>query len=370
MISEPLTEIKSQDKVVWMTKPSRSKEVVSEIADYTILSLVATIFKKVPKERASEILMGAAETLGSRVYDEFVTKKFITPKEWCENINELVFGPMGTKVKWIKITDNLVEAEIFECPTLYRALTVPGITCPFSYGFGRALWRKSFSEGELKMHGTIALGEKGCYFQFIKESTERTREELKRIMQQVALPKQIVAPTEQLTDFTTRLTDYTIIALTDSIFNNIDKKEASEIIITAAEELGRLVFEKRVGKRMEKYTTMGWAKITSANIWNLQGTGVVFSEISDDKIICHVFKCPTPERAGKAPHIACPFSWGYARGVWKSAFPEGEVLLGGTMAHGAPTCQFLWYVKAGKELSEEREKVKRYLTKEEELKLL
>ncbi|MDI6855828.1 MAG: hypothetical protein QMD21_03465 [Candidatus Thermoplasmatota archaeon] len=370
MISEPLTQIKSADKVVWMTRPARSKEVVSEIIDYTILSLATTVFKKLSKEKASEILMNAAELLGSKVYDEFVTKKITTPQEWCENINELIFEPMGTTLKWVKVTDDSAEVEIFECPTLARALAAPEIVCPFSYGFGRALWRKSFPEGDLKMRGTIALGMKGCNFQFIKKSSESMREDLKRMMQQAVLPERVDVHPKPLTEFTIRVGDYAILALTDSIFGSLDKNEASEVVITAAEELGRLVFEKRVGKKIEKYTPMDWARLTSGYIWNLQGTGIVFSEISDEKIVAHIFKCPTPERAGKSPHIACPFSWGYARGVWKSIFSEGEVLMGGTMAHGAPTCQFFFYVKAGRELSEERERVRRYLTKEEELRLL
>ncbi|MEW6069191.1 MAG: hypothetical protein AB1485_01100 [Candidatus Thermoplasmatota archaeon] len=370
MISEPLTEIKSADKVVWMTKPARSREVVSEIADYTILSLVTTIFKKLPKEKASEILMSAAELLGSRVYDDFVTKKSITLREWCENVNEFIFEPMGTEVKWLKIAEDLAEVEVLECPTSARALVVPEIICPFSYGFGRALLRKAFPKGEVKMLATLALGEKVCSFQFIKFSTKSTREEFKRMMEKAILPTAIELYPKPLTDFTVRIADYTIIALTDSIFSNLDKKEASELVISSAEELGRLVFDKRVGKRIEKYTPMEWAKITSTYIWNSQGTGIVFSEISNEKIVSHVFKCPTPERAGKAPHISCPFSWGYARGIWRSAFPDGEVLMGGTMAHGAPTCQFLWYVKTNKKLSEERERVKRYLTKEEEIRML
>jgi predicted hydrocarbon binding protein len=371
MITEPLTAIQSADKVVWMSKPIKDRKVISEITDYTILSLVDCLLKIADRGIAAEILMVAAELLGQKLYDDFVKKEFPSPKEWVENINRLIFEPMGTKIKWVDITDTQVKAEIFQCPTVYRAALAPEVVCAFSYGFGRILWRRAFPEGEMIMsRETLALGGPTCPSLFVIRAEKSIRQEMIDMIKTAKPSMGKDIEPKELTDFSLLVGDYTIIALTETIFKMLDKKDASEVIITAAENLGKIIFGRKIGKKLEKWTTMDWAKITSAYIWNPQSIGIVFSEISDEKIVCHVFKCPTPERAGKAPHIVCPFSWGYARGIWREAFSEGEVLMGGTMAHGAPTCQFLFFVKAKREHSEEREKIKRYLTKEEELRML
>ncbi|MBU4189698.1 MAG: hypothetical protein KJ886_01700 [Candidatus Thermoplasmatota archaeon] len=165
-------------------------------------------------------------------------------------------------------------------------------------------------------------------------------------------------------------TEGTILPLMETVFDVLDKKASSEITLKAAEKLGMNIFDGYVKEKVTEWTTKTWTETIARFVFNPQGTGIVFSEISKDRIVAHVIKCPTPGRAGKAPHLTCPFSYGYARGLWKKAFLEGEVLMGGTMAHGAPTCGFTFYVKADKEHAEMREKIKRYLTKEEEMELL
>lgn len=158
--------------------------------------------------------------------------------------------------------------------------------------------------------------------------------------------------------------------LMETVFDILDKKTACEITLKAAEKLGMNIFDECIKETAVEWTTKIWTETIARFVFNPQGTGIIFSEISKDRIVAHVIKCPTPGRAGKAPHLTCPFSYGYARGLWKKAFPDGELLMNGTMAHGAPTCGFTFYVKADKEHAEMREKIKRYLTKEEEMKLL
>ncbi|MDI6916946.1 MAG: hypothetical protein QMC80_04025 [Thermoplasmatales archaeon] len=162
----------------------------------------------------------------------------------------------------------------------------------------------------------------------------------------------------------------TILPLMETVFGVVDKKTSSEITLKAAEKLGLNVFDEHIKEKTVEWTTKTWTETIARFVFNPQGTGIVFSEISKDRIVAHVIKCPTPGRASKAPHLTCPFSYGYARGLWKKAFPDGELLMAGTMAHGAPTCEFIFHVKAGKEHAEMREKIKKYLAKEEEMKLL
>ena len=361
--------MKSGDKTVWMTKPKKDPLLCQKITDYTILMLTETILEDVDKKTASEILMNAAEDLGGRIFDEYVKEKITTTKEWVDSVNENVFKQIGTGITFTEILDDKIESSVFKCPTVYRVMVAPDITCPFSYGFGRGLWRKIFPEGEVIIKDTIAAGKEKCGFTFLVNQKENIREKMKEMFESASVKLDI--PVKQTSGTVpAKVSDFTILCITDSVFKHIDKKTASEIVMKSAEKLGSRVFEEYVKERPEKWTTMEWVEKTSKFIWNLQGTGIVFSEISDEKIVSHVFKCPTPERAGEAPHIACPTSWGYARGIWKKAFPDGELLMGGTMAHGAPTCEFKWFVKSSKEHAELREKMKKYLTKEEEIRML
>lgn len=368
-MDDALRKMKSGDKTVWMTKPKKDSLLCQKIADYTILTLIETILESVDKKTGSEILMNAAENLGSKVFDEYIKEKITTTKEWANSVNENVFKQMGIGITFTEILDDTIESSVFRCPTIYRAMAAPDITCPFSYGFGRGLWRKVFPEGEVIIKNTIAAGKEKCDFAFIVNQKENIREKMKEMFEKASVKLDI--PVKQTSDAVpAKVSDFTILCITDSVFKHIDKKIASEIVMKSAEKIGNKIFNESIVERPEKWTTMEWAEKTSEFIWNHQGTGIVFSEISDEKITSHVFKCPTPERAGEAPHIACPTSWGYARGVWKGAFPEGEVLMGGTMAHGAPTCEFTWFVKTDKEHAELREKMKKYLTKEEEMRML
>ena len=161
-----------------------------------------------------------------------------------------------------------------------------------------------------------------------------------------------------------------LLPLVETVFETLDKRASTEITLKSAEKLGMNIFDECIKEKPDRWTTKTWVETMSRYVFNPRGTGVVFSEISDEKIVSHVIKCPTPERAGKAPHLTCPFSYGYTRELWKKAFPDGELLMGGTMAHGAPTCEFTFCVKVDKEQAEMREKIKKYLTKEEEMKLL
>ncbi len=171
-------------------------------------------------------------------------------------------------------------------------------------------------------------------------------------------------------DFIWKYMNYEFISFTTTLFEKLNKDKFSELILLIAENFGRLIYKDSVGEE-KIITPLEWVKVLSEKVFNPQGIGLVFSEISDEKVVIYIFKCPTPERAGKEPYIACPFSYGYARGLWKCAFPNGEVILNGTMAHGAPTCQFTLIVNASAELQkEEYKKAKKYLTREEEFPML
>ncbi len=141
--------------------------------------------------------------------------------------------------------------------------------------------------------------------------------------------------------FMARLNDLVVTTLIDTFVR--EKKANSKVVLESAERFGRNIFRECVGER-KIWTPYDWVTECITKVFNRQGTGVTFTLKEDVTAIIH--KCPTPERARISPEVACAFSWGYVRGLWKSAFPDGEAVIRSTMALGYPTCEFVFKVKA------------------------
>ncbi|MCG2825387.1 MAG: hypothetical protein L6265_02200, partial [Thermoplasmatales archaeon] len=92
-------------------------------------------------------------------------------------------------------------------------------------------------------------------------------------------------------EFSQMIADYTILLLIDTILKEVDKKTASEIIMNAAEELGGKIFDEYVKEKIT--TTKEWADAVNEYVFRQMGTGVTFTEISDEKIELSVIKCST-----------------------------------------------------------------------------
>ncbi|PKK85221.1 MAG: hypothetical protein CVT48_06440 [Thermoplasmata archaeon HGW-Thermoplasmata-1] len=155
--------------------------------------------------------------------------------------------------------------------------------------------------------------------------------------------KVVASVPNQDLQFTARLNDLVVTTIIDAFVRK--RRANSKVVLEAAEQFGRRVFEECMEKR-EKWTPYEWVVGCITKIFNRQGTGVTFTIPSNGEVMAIIHKCPTPERARISPEVACAFSWGYVRGLWRAAFPDGEVVMKGTMAMGYPTCGFVLKEKA------------------------
>ena len=141
----------------------------------------------------------------------------------------------------------------------------------------------------------------------------------------------------------------------EKLTNEPDKIETAMQI---AEAFGRGLFEEFINnKNSEEWTMEKWVKPIVGNIFNPMGTTATFTKITEDEAKSLIFRCQLHEDS-KEPHIASLFTYGFLRGMLLSAFPDGEILMGSSMAQGAPMIEFTYKTNATEEDRLERERIK------------
>ena len=141
----------------------------------------------------------------------------------------------------------------------------------------------------------------------------------------------------------------------EKLTNEPDKIETAMQI---AEAFGRGLFEEFINnKNSEEWTMEKWVKPIVGNIFNPMGTTATFTKITEDEAKSLIFRCQLHENS-KEPHIASLFTYGFLRGLLLSAFPDGEILMGSSMAQGAPMIEFTYKTNATEEDRLERKRIK------------
>ena len=141
----------------------------------------------------------------------------------------------------------------------------------------------------------------------------------------------------------------------------VDSNGNIEIAMQTAEAFGRGLFAEYIKEKPEEWTMKDWLESTAKQIFNPMGTGATFTEITDDKARSLMFRCLLHEESNE-PHMASLFTYGFMRGMLLSAFPDGELLMGSTMAHGAPMTEFTFKANATNEDRLKREQIKNLFT--------
>ena len=134
-----------------------------------------------------------------------------------------------------------------------------------------------------------------------------------------------------------------------------------ETVMQTAEAFGRGLFEDYIKKESGSGSMDSWVRPMVKNVFNPMGTGATFTKITEDEAKSLIFKCPLHEDSGE-PQMASLFTYGFLRGMLVSAFPGGELLMGSSMAHGAPMIEFTFKADATEEERMERERIKKLFT--------
>lgn len=139
----------------------------------------------------------------------------------------------------------------------------------------------------------------------------------------------------------------------------IDSGGKIETVMQTAEAFGRGLFEDFIKRETDNWTMEEWIKPVVENIFNPLGTAATFTSIKKDEAKSLIFGCRLHEDS-KEPHMASLFTYGFLRGMLVSAFPRGELLMGNTMAQGAPMIEFTFKANAKAEDLIERERIKKF----------
>lgn len=130
-----------------------------------------------------------------------------------------------------------------------------------------------------------------------------------------------------------------------------------ETAIQTAEAFGRGIFAEFINNNADYPTMNTWLTPVVEHVLNPLGTGAIFTSITEQEATSRIFRCSLHENA-RDPHMASLFTYGFLRGLLLSAFPQGELLMKSSMAHGSPTLDFTFKTRSNSTERGERERVK------------
>lgn len=134
-----------------------------------------------------------------------------------------------------------------------------------------------------------------------------------------------------------------------------------ETAMQTAEAFGRGLFSDFIKNESTAWTMNTLIEPMTEHILNPMGTGATFTNITEDEATSLIFRCRLHDEADE-PHMASLFTYGFLRGMLRSAFPHGELLMGSSMAEGAPMIELTFKTRATDKDRWERERIKRLMT--------
>ncbi len=142
----------------------------------------------------------------------------------------------------------------------------------------------------------------------------------------------------------------------------IDSNGNIETVLQTGEAFGRGVYSDLIINKPEEWTMQDWIESIVNDIFNPMGNAFAFTEISENNVKTLLTKCPLNETESEK-NIATLFNYGFMRGLLKSAFPKGEVLMKTTMVKESPVIEFEFKNFASYKDKSERERVKHSVMK-------
>ena len=117
------------------------------------------------------------------------------------------------------------------------------------------------------------------------------------------------------------------------VMASIDERKIEEVGTLTGQRLYKIIPEKPV-----RWNPKQFAQVLSKYIRLPRGVKLNFTSITDEDITLK-FSCCQPEIMHSNPSAACGFTYYFWNSILKSAFPQGEVYVAGTMGYGAPVCE-------------------------------
>lgn len=140
-----------------------------------------------------------------------------------------------------------------------------------------------------------------------------------------------------------------------------------EPAIHIAEAFGRSLFEEYIKKEAIEWKTMDqWVKPVVKNVFNPMGTAATFTNITEDEAKSFVFRYKENDYDASDPYLSSLFTYGFLKGMLRSAFPEGDLILHSSMANGSQADEFTFKKKVITEITNETEQNKKQLLNNED----
>ena len=127
-----------------------------------------------------------------------------------------------------------------------------------------------------------------------------------------------------------------------------------ELVMQTAEAFGRGLSTEHIREKPE--TVRRWLESATEQIFNPMGTGATFTKITDDEAESKMFRCLLHDDSDD-PEIVSVFNYGFMRGMFLTAFPNGELLMKNSMAKGAPMTELTFKANANVVDKLERQRV-------------
>jgi hypothetical protein len=138
-----------------------------------------------------------------------------------------------------------------------------------------------------------------------------------------------------------------------------DSGGKAEPVIQTGEAFGRGLFSEIIQNKPQDWALDQWLDTTINAIMTPMGTTMQIKEIGEDFAKTQLIQCPLHEQTSEY-NIVGLFNYGFIRGLLRSAFPRGELLMGSTMATKIPLTEFIFKANATYHDRRERERIKQF----------
>jgi hypothetical protein len=133
----------------------------------------------------------------------------------------------------------------------------------------------------------------------------------------------------------------------------------AEIVLQTGEAFGRGLFSQKMQEKDHRWTVGEWLEKAEENVLAPLRTEFTFTRMSPDVATLFLERNPLIHTTNEGM-IASLFMYGVMRGLFQSAFPEGELLCKG--AFMGESSEFIFKTHASQSDRSERERMKRLFT--------
>jgi len=123
----------------------------------------------------------------------------------------------------------------------------------------------------------------------------------------------------------------------------------------------RGLFAEFIEEKPDEWTMKEWLDATIENIFDPMDTSFTIAEVRTDKARSLITQRLLHENSDES-HVASLFTYGFIRGLFLSAFPKGELLMGSIMALDPPVTEFTFKTNASYKDKFERQRIKNLFT--------